>query len=81
MNMKVLDVPLNDEPIEYLYAYIAFDGIQEGITALNGIPLVFSKEHLIPGTLVRVKEISSETKRKIKLVKFKKIEELEIIEP
>lgn len=78
-------IPKNEYPIEYLYVVLSRDndgneGIVSHISDRGGFPLVSGKEEYTKIFRELAKQMSKETGKKLYIMKYKKVEQLEIIE-
>jgi hypothetical protein len=89
--MKIIDVkgtkfadigqPIDQKKMNEIYVYVGYDGEKEGIMSFSGRALVFQTKEKSYQIIEDIKEISTKTNRKIKLLKLTHREELEVIEP
>lgn len=73
------------KPILELYAFVAADGLGEGLVAFNQgntmYPMVGADAALVEDLKVFARNIAGATGRKITLVKFTQRTEMEVIKP
>ena len=84
MTDKKYHVPKNEQPMNELYVALSEDEGGEGIvsvmTPFGGMPFVFGHIKLMNHAKQYLKDIQKETKKKITIYQFKKVDVVEVFE-
>lgn len=84
MKDKKYHIPKNQQPMNEIYVALSEDDGGEGIVSImtpwGGMPFVFGHINIMNQAKHYLKDISKETKKKITIYQFKKVDVVEVFE-
>lgn len=79
--MDIYHIPENEQMMDEIYAVLSIDEKGEGICSMmtpqGGMPMIFGHARMLDKIKPAIEHMAKETGKKLRLVKFKKIEILE----